>query len=148
MSEIVAEYRAGDRFRLRIRGHQLVADQPRDAGGDDTGPTPTELFVAGLTGCIGFYAERYLRRHRLPTDGLAVDCSYSMSSDRPARVEAIEVLVEIPEGLPEVRIDALKRVIDRCTVHNSLRQPPTVRIEVRQRGLTEAGIPEGVGARR
>jgi uncharacterized OsmC-like protein len=51
-----ARYLGGDRFVLEVRGHQLYVDQPREAGGSDAGPTPTELFVASLAGCVGFYA--------------------------------------------------------------------------------------------
>jgi putative redox protein len=39
-------------------------------GGGDVGPTPTELFVAGLASCVAFYARRYLRRHDIDAEGL------------------------------------------------------------------------------
>ena len=42
------EHEGGDRYRVRIRGHELVVDQPTEDGGEDAGPTPTELFVAGV----------------------------------------------------------------------------------------------------
>jgi len=63
----------------------VVTDQPHDAGGDDVGPTPTELFVTSLASCVGFYAERFLRRHRLPVEGLRVECEFEMG-ERPSRV--------------------------------------------------------------
>lgn len=46
----------GDAYRLAIRGHTVLVDQPTDAGGDDRGPTPTELLVAALAGCVAFDA--------------------------------------------------------------------------------------------
>jgi hypothetical protein len=46
----------GDRFAIDARGHTITVDQPADVGGADTAPTPTELFVASLAGCVGFYA--------------------------------------------------------------------------------------------
>jgi hypothetical protein len=36
----------GDKYAIDIREHQVRVDQPLDAGGDDTAPTPTELFEA------------------------------------------------------------------------------------------------------
>jgi LmbE family N-acetylglucosaminyl deacetylase len=63
------DYRDGDRFDIRIRDHVVTVDQPTDVGGDDAGPTPTELFVAGLASCVAFYARRYLRRHKLDASG-------------------------------------------------------------------------------
>ena len=90
MPEFTVRLEEGDRFGATIRGHRLVIDQPVEDGGTDAGPSPTELFVAGLASCVGFYAERYLRRHHLPVDGLAVDCTYAFRSDRPSRVGSIE----------------------------------------------------------
>ena len=57
-AEISVRYRLGDRLDVAVRGHQVTVDQPADARGKDSGPTPTELFVSGLASCVGFYAER------------------------------------------------------------------------------------------
>ncbi len=122
------EHEGGDRYRVRIRGHELVVDQPREDGGEDAGPTPTELFVAGLASCVAFYAGRFLRRHGLPTEGLAVACGFTFAEDRPARVGTVAITVRLPEGFPEERRAALAAVVEHCTVHNSLRQPPEVTI--------------------
>lgn len=121
-------YGSQDRFAVLIRDHGLVVDQPTEAGGDDEGPTPTELFVASLATCVGFYAERFLRRHNLSPDQLAVKCGYEMSEDGPARVQAMELEVTLPIELSESQRKALLAVVEHCTVHNSLRQPPEVRI--------------------
>jgi uncharacterized OsmC-like protein len=129
MPDVTVRHEEGDRFRATIRGHQLVIDQPVEDGGTDAGPTPTELFVAGLASCVAFYAERYLRRHHLPVDGLAVDCTYAFGPDRPSRVGSIECIVHAP-GLPASRRGAFLAVIDHCTVHNSMRQAPLVQLEV------------------
>jgi putative redox protein len=118
----------GDRLRIRVRGHSMQADQPVADGGGDTGPTPTEIFVAGLAACIAYYAERFLRRSGLPTDGLDVACAYRWA-EGPHRVGEIDVTVTAP-GLSEERRDAFARVIDHCTVHNTLRQPPAISVAV------------------
>jgi len=128
MSDIHVRHEGGDRYRIRIRGHEVLVDQPVDDGGEDSAPTPTELFVAGLASCVGFYAGRFLRRHDLPTEGLAVDCGFEFAPDRPARVGKIELLVHLPEGFPQERRKALLSVIKHCTVHNSLQQSPEVGI--------------------
>lgn len=130
MNDISVRHEAGDRYRLTIRGHELLVDQPVSDGGDDTAPTPTELFVAGLASCVGFYAGRYLRRHGLPEEGLGVDCSFEFADDRPARVGRIEIRLHLPEGFPDDKRNALQAVVEHCTVHNSLRQAPAVEISL------------------
>jgi putative redox protein len=137
--DIRVEYVAGDSFSVRLGHHELLVDQPVHAGGTDTGPTPTDLFVASLAACIAFYAERFLRRHDLKVEGLSVRAGFEMSQDRPARVTAIDLDVRLPDGFPEERRAALMAVVDHCTVHNSIRQAPEVRIELgRPEPVTEA----------
>jgi uncharacterized OsmC-like protein len=82
-----------------------------------------------LAACVGFYAERYLRRHDLDPTGLVVECDFGFSQDGPARVREIRIAVTAP-GLPEGRREPFARVLEHCTVHNSLVQPPTVTIDL------------------
>lgn len=129
MTHVTVRHEDGDRFQVVVRGHRLVIDQPVDDGGTDAGPTPTELFVAGLASCVGFYAERFLRRHSLSVEGLAVDCTFEFAKDRPARVASITLGVHAP-ALPVSKRAAFLAVIEHCTVHNSIRTAPRVRIDL------------------
>ncbi|MFA5786274.1 MAG: OsmC family protein [Actinomycetota bacterium] len=124
-------HQGGDRFTIEIRGHTVTVDQPVDGGGEDTAPTPTELFVAGLASCVAFYARRYLARHQLPFEGLEVAAEFTMATG-PARVGAVDVTIRMPEGVPAERLDALLAVASHCTVHNSLEQPPVVRFTLEE----------------
>ncbi len=121
---------AGESYEVSVRGHRVLVDQPLDAGGQDTAPTPTELFVASLATCVAFYAGRYLTRHGYSRDGLAVSAVFDMASDRPARVSGIRLTVLPPADLPADRRRALRAVVSHCTVHNSLSLPPPVAIEL------------------
>jgi uncharacterized OsmC-like protein len=127
MTAMTVRHITGDRFDIDIRSHHLTVDQPVDAGGTDTAPTPTELFVAGLTSCIAFYARRYLRRHELSAEGLVVTGDYAMTT-KPARVSDVTVQITLPSGFPADRVEALLAVASHCTVHNSLRDEPAVSI--------------------
>jgi putative redox protein len=121
---------AGEAYEVTVRGHRLVVDQPADADGQDSAPTPTELFVASLATCVAFYAGRFLTRHGYSRDGLAVSAEYEMASDRPARVSGIRLAVRVPAGLPPERWAALRAVASHCTVHNTLTSPPSITIDL------------------
>lgn len=123
------EYRTADQFDIRIRGHQVTVDQPLDVGGEDIGPTPTELFVAGLASCVAFYARRYLRRHKLDATGLVIETSYRMGT-KPARVEAVDMSIHVPHEIPEQRRAGLLAMASHCTVHNSITTPPEMAISL------------------
>src|SRR6266699_738462 len=120
----------GETYQIAVRGHRVMVDQPAEAGGGDTAPTPTELFVASLASCVAFYTGRYLTRHGHSRTGLVVSASYDLAADRPARVSAIRIGVKVPTDLPEDRWPALAAVASHCTVHNTLHHLPHVDIEL------------------
>ncbi len=122
----------GDRFTANVRGHAVEVDQPRDAGGEDFAPTPTELFVTGLATCVAFYAGRFLRRHTDPDLAFGVTCDFEMSPEAPHRVVAVDITVDVPIELRDDVRAGLERAVDHCTVHNSLRTPPAVSVAVRE----------------
>jgi uncharacterized OsmC-like protein len=136
MATIEVRQRDGDRYVVAIRDHELTVDQPVRDGGTDEGPTPTELFVAGLASCVGFYTGRFLKRHGLEGDGLAVECSWAMAEDRPARVGSIELIVRLPDGFPDEQRARLMAVVEHCTVHNSIVRSPEVTISARMPSRT------------
>lgn len=120
----------GDKYAIDIRGHQVRVDQPLDEGGDDTAPTPTELFVASLALCVAFHAGRFLDRHGIDRTGLSVHVTWGMAEGRPARVGQIAVTVTPPHAMPSDRLPAFLAVARGCTVHHSLVQPPAVNISL------------------
>lgn len=117
---------AGQTYAVFVRDHELIVSQPVDAGGDDDGPTPVELFVSSLATCVAYYAGRFLERHRLPYDNLKVRAGFVMADTRPARIEAIQMRILVPERLSAQQYAALLAVVDHCTVHNVLRTPPEI----------------------
>jgi putative redox protein len=123
------EHRGGDKFDINVRGHIVRVDQPVKDRGEDTAPTPTELFIASLASCVAFYARRYLARHNLPTDGLAVEATFEMGN-KPARVAGIDMHLIVSEGVPDDRLGALLAVAAHCTVHNTLASEPEVSISL------------------
>jgi uncharacterized OsmC-like protein len=82
-----------------------------------------------LASCVAYYAGRFLERHHLDRERLRVLADFTMADDRPARVASVHLRVLLPHELSRTRLEALRAVIDHCTVHNTLRQPPEIRVE-------------------
>src|SRR5213592_3845116 len=66
-----------ERFRHEVKAgrHDLVADEPEDAGGEDAGPSPQELLAAALATCTAITMEMYASRKgwELPDVEVAVE---------------------------------------------------------------------------
>ncbi|MFJ9846662.1 OsmC family protein [Kitasatospora sp. NPDC101155] len=120
---------AGDLYAIGVRSHALAVDQPLDAGGADTAPTPVELCASALAACTAHDAGGYLDRHGLSRDGLHVTADYTMAQDRPARIASVSIEVTAP-GLPPEREAGLLTVVRHCTVKNTLDDPPDITVSL------------------
>lgn len=130
---------AGDAFEVQVRGHVLMADQPRSDGGRETGPTPVELFVSSVAACAAQHAGHFLDWHCVSRDGLRVQARFRMADDRPARVSELSLTVRAP-ALPEDRLAALRAVVSHCTV-TAVARPPEIHVEVVREAQCESATP-------
>ncbi|MGW7520105.1 OsmC family protein [Streptomyces sp. NPDC054796] len=121
----------GETYAAHVGGHEIVVDQPTEAGGDGNGPTPVELFVVSLASCVAFYAGGFLTRIGVRREGLRVTADFAMATDRPTRVARIGLTLTVPARLTEQQRRRLLAVVNHCTVGSSLRQPPRVEIRLR-----------------
>lgn len=121
--EVTVVHMRDSAFALGIRGHMVTLDQPVEDGGSDSGPTPTELFVGAIAGCVGHYAASYMRRHGI-RGPLTVSASYSMATG-PTRVDAIQIRIHAPD-VPVEQRPKLLAVARHCTLHNTLDRGPAL----------------------
>ena len=116
------------KFQIGVRGHQVGSDMSVADGGQDLGPSPVELFAGSLGACIAMIVQSYCSRHGYEGD---VDVSMTIElADKPKRIERIVVDVEVPESVPEDKKEVIKRVAERCPIHETLKSPPGIDIEV------------------
>ena len=106
------------RQSIKIRDHQLTADEPPDKGGDDTGPSPQELLAASLASCTAITMEMYAKRKGWDVAGLAVDVEYSPAERGcPTR---FELVMKLPAHLSEDQVEKLQVIAAKCPVHRTL----------------------------
>jgi uncharacterized OsmC-like protein len=141
MTTIQVTHLTTTRYGVTLGQHCLIIDQPEAAGGNDLGPTPVQLFVASLAACAAHYAGSYLARHGLTAEGLTVQGDYLMASDGTPRVTSITMTVTPPADLPADRRAGLLALASNCTLHNTLRQPPTIAIDLTQESTPDEPAP-------
>ncbi|WXG44848.1 MAG: OsmC family protein [Promethearchaeati archaeon SRVP18_Atabeyarchaeia-1] len=115
------------KFEAECRGHKVIIDQPEEDGGSDAGMSPIELFVASLGSCIGYFASVFCRRRKIAAGGLKVDLSWGWS-ENPHRIGSIEARITLPAKLAQKERAGLLRMVEECTVHNTLKVKPEIRI--------------------
>ncbi|HSE07494.1 MAG TPA: OsmC family protein [Nocardioidaceae bacterium] len=120
-----AHWDEGMRAVVEAGRFDVVSDEPLSAGGSDTGPTPTDLFLASIASCFVLALVWAARRagHELP--GLQVRVVGTYAGPRFSRVE-IEVSSDASGAVVDDLLPEAERV---CYVTNSLRNPPEVHVE-------------------
>jgi len=112
--------RAGGRLRqqVQIRRHEITADEPKDAGGTDAGPSPLELLAASLASCTAVTIEMYADRKGWDVGDIVVAVDYEPAQrGSPTR---FEVIVRLPKELPEDQRARLLQIAAKCPVHRTL----------------------------
>src|SRR5882724_3273132 len=75
---VVRETRASKFQQTVTTGpHQMLADEPVAAGGEDTGPGPYDFLLAGLGACTSMTMRMYADRKSLPLDRVTVTLKHS-----------------------------------------------------------------------
>jgi hypothetical protein len=70
------------RVDLHVGPHQLVADEPRAAGGGDLGPSPFGLLLSVLAACTATTLRMYAARQGWDLTTIDVDLRYDIADDR------------------------------------------------------------------
>jgi putative redox protein len=103
---------------VEIRGHKVTADEPRDNGGDDSGPSPEELLAASLASCSAITMEMYAARKGWDVGEITVNVDYEPAQrGSPTR---FKMDVELPKELPEDQRERLMQIAAKCPVHRTL----------------------------
>lgn len=129
-SHIVAYLDTKEKFTTQIKAdqHRIIADEPKNFGGNDFGPSPYQLVASGLAACtvmtLRMYAERkkwdlqevychirHEKTHVLDCD----DCE-----NPKAKIDKFTRELEFFGELDDEQKKRLLEIADRCPVHRTL----------------------------
>lgn len=126
-SVVVSEVQT-DKFQQDIligQKHSLLADEPRDFGGQDTGATPYQLVAAGLGACTSMTIRMYANRKKIPLEHVGVEITHDKrhaeinpeaNVNHDHFVRSITLTGPIT---PEQRASLLA-IANKCPVHRTL----------------------------
>lgn len=115
---VTARRRDGYAHQVEIEGgHAIVVDEPAEAGGADTGPSPTRLLAASLASCIAITVEMYAWRKGWEVGDLEVDVDVRYEGAAPTCFAAA---LKLPAGLEDEQRERLLAIARKCPVHKAL----------------------------
>jgi putative redox protein len=110
-----------------FRGFTINSDQPLSDSGDNTAPSPFELFLASIGMCAGFYIVSFCQSRSIPTDNISMTQTV-VRDDKTHRVEKVMIDINIPPDFPEKYKDAVIKAAQSCSVKKFLDAPPEIQI--------------------
>src|ERR687891_106025 len=102
--EVVVHGNAGEFTQEIVVGpHQLTADEPKDMGGDDEGPTPYDLLLAALGSCTSITVTMYAQNKSWPLQDVTVQLRHSKihatdcaeCETKEGKIDRIELDIEL-----------------------------------------------------
>ncbi len=119
MIRAIARQTKGMRHEVEVDGHSVAVDEPVDAGGSDTAPSPTRLLAAALASCTALTVEMYAARKEWDVSGIEVVVDFA-GAPKPGEDASFAVELKLPPGLDEDQIERIATIAGKCPVHRTL----------------------------
>jgi len=127
--EMEISFPGGKKVSADYSGFTIQTDQSAKDGGDNSAPTPSDLFFASLGTCAALYALRFCESRKVDTEKLKISVGFQ-SNEKTHMVEKIIFKINLPPEFPEKYTSALIKSMNLCYVKKHLEQPPQFEFDV------------------
>ena len=128
--EMQISFAGGKKVYADYKEFTIQTDQSAKDGGENSAPTPSDLFFASLGTCAGLYALRFCEKRKIETEHLKIGLEFQ-SHPKTHMVEKIIYKVSLPPEFPEKYTSALIKSMDLCYVKKHLEQSPEFEFDIR-----------------
>ena len=107
---VVGKSKGNLAFEVDLNGHKLITDASKENGGDNLGPGPKSLLLAGLIGCTGIDVALILGKMKVEYDDLDIEVETYHTDDQPRVYKDIHMVYRFKgKDLP---LDNITRAVD------------------------------------
>ena len=108
-------------------GHIIKTDQSVHSGGQNSAPSPFELFLASIGTCAGIYVKSFCDNRKIPTDNIKIiqNAEYDEETELPVN---IKLDIKLPSDFPDKYKAALISVAELCKVKKTMANPPVFEV--------------------
>ncbi len=127
---VVVQETGNSKFQqsVSVGPHQMLADEPVAAGGDDTGPGPYDFLLTALGACTSMTMRLYADRKALPLERTTVTLRHSKihaedcaeCETKAGMLDQIERVITMEGALDAEQRKKLIEIADKCPVHRTL----------------------------
>lgn len=104
------------RHVVHVRDHQVAVDENAEVGGNDSGPSPHDLYDAALISCKALTLVWYAKRKGIPLADVQVTVERDASAERQG-VYRLATTLHLGGDLSEAQREELLTVAGKCPVH-------------------------------
>lgn len=106
------------KYRVRIAAgkNEVIADEPADKGGGDTGFSPYQILLSSLAACTAITVRMYAERKGWDTGEIAVDVSFETEKGDTKFIRRLS----FGKSLGAAEHERLIAVANACPVHKIL----------------------------
>jgi putative redox protein len=111
-------------YRIEISsptGNVVIADEPLDKGGKDTGFSPKELLASALAACTSATVRMYADRKEWPLEEVKIDID--LEREETVNKTVINRKIQFIGNLNDEQRKRLLAVANACPVHKILSNP-------------------------
>jgi len=112
------------RHVVAIRNHRVVVDELPAVGGEDTGPTPHDLYDASVAACKAVTMVWYANRKQIPLADVTVSVERDDSEERAGKYR-LRTRLTLGGELTDAQREELRSVAAKCPVHKLMTQAVT-----------------------
>ncbi len=138
--QVVARLTEGPFLTEILAGpHHLLADEPKDVGGSNLGPSPYEFLTSGLGACTAMTIKMYADRKKWPLEEVQVHLNYDSDyledcdkcEDEDRKIGKFERLIEIRGDLDKSQRNRILQIANKCPVHKTLEQGVSIETKLK-----------------
>jgi ribosomal protein S12 methylthiotransferase accessory factor len=125
--EMEITFAGGKKVNASYKGHVHKTDQPVTSGGENSAPSPYELFLASIGTCAGIYVKSFCDQRNLPTENIKLIQSLEFSPEKKVPSK-ISIEIQVPSDFPEKYREAVVSAAELCAVKRTIADPPVFEI--------------------
>jgi len=93
-------------FEALVTGHTVIMDAGKESGGNDSGPRPKALLLAGLAGCTGMDVISILDKMKVKPEAFNIKIEAEQTEDHPKVYSEITIVYQFKgDNLPVEKLE-------------------------------------------